>query len=416
MSAEKMGGDPRRSAGGTPVFVDYAPPAPPALLPPARYKLSLLVYCLVYLAVWFADEAGLPQFLTFNGWFSPDLALFLQLALTVFTLTFGTLDAVGEVFTFKRKGKLYGIGAWLKAPRSTWLLRYSNIFAESLAVVVRILEDGFCMFDGRKKSPTEEESQQFQCTNKEHVELRVEHRIDATKMEEYEEWSRKIKGVSARYAHGLVSVMRNEQILPSEGDDEKSIDIGADTKRESMLISTTLLFEDIDSLNEWMLSPRRKVMMAQLNHLLLTPNAERLRLGRVLPDAFTDLFNQQGQAPQKPPKKWKVWWLTLLALFISIKWTGSMLSYYWEFWGLYDEALQRLVSVAVTVFLNSYIIVPLLSLLFEPWMRRKRHEKIETKEPWRLLNEGFERLLWKCMLTLAFYGGCLIAWMVKAYA
>ena len=67
--------------------------------------------------------------------------------MTVFTLIYGGLDVFREAFTFERRGKIYGIGAWLKRPRSTRLDCYSNVFAEALAGIIHILEDGFAMFN-----------------------------------------------------------------------------------------------------------------------------------------------------------------------------------------------------------------------------------------------------------------------------
>ncbi|KAL9189296.1 hypothetical protein ACHAXT_011786 [Thalassiosira profunda] len=417
-------------SAAAPIFVDYVPPdQPPDVRPPARYKLSFIVYCHNVVADIFADKAGLRDFLTFGGWFSPGLALFLQVAIIVCTLVFGTLDAFTRIFTFERRGKLYGVGAWLKRDRSTWLLRYSNVFAETLLCIVRILEDGFAMFNAPKNNKPEE-SRLFQCGNRQPVELRVEHGIDPAKMDEYEQWVQRVEEVSSRYAHGLISVTRNyEQHISvrsgqSEGDsngggasrDIESLGVSADADLDgAVLISTTLRFEDIDALNEWMVSPRRKVLMADLKGMLVVPNAELIRLSRDLPDAFTDLLSLQGRpVPREPPKKWKVWWIAVISRFIAIHWVAAMLNYYFQFWGMDDPSLQRLVSVAASVFLNSYILLPLLSRLFEPWMRRKRHEKVETKEPWKTLNEGFGSLWWKCLLTLTYFGGCFVAWMVKA--
>lgn len=426
------------------LFVDYTPPAAANILPPAKYKLSLIIYCLVYLAVWFADKAGLTTFLRFNGWLSFECAFFLQLAMSVFTLTFGALDVFREAFTCKVHGKLYGVGAWLKQPRSTWLYRYSHVFAEFLAGIIHILEDGFAMFNALPEkrridpmlfhvSPGTEDA-----NNKQLVELRVEHHINVEKLQEYERWQKKIKRVSMRHAHGLVEVIPNEQNLPSVSSSDTSfegngininsvedadngnanINTSKDAESDGVLFSTSLMFEDIDSLNEWMVSPRRKVYMSELKDFLLVPNVERLGMNRDLPDAYTDLVSQQGASvPSKAnlPKKWKVWWLTLISLFISSNWTDHFMAYYYEFWGLNNAHTQllRLVSIGVTVFTNSYIIVPLLLFLFAPWLKRKKHEKIEMKQPWRALNEGLPSLRWKCALTFAFYGGCFITWMVK---
>lgn len=61
----------------------------------------------------------------------------------------------------------------------------------------------------------------------------------------------------------------------------------------------------------------------------------------------------------------------------------------------------------------SYIVNPLLLLLFNNWMKRKQHEMIDEKEPWRTLNEGIAALWVKVVITLLFYGGMLIAWLIQ---
>lgn len=409
--------DESKSTGTT--FVDFTPPADATILPPAKYKSSLLVFCLVYLAAWFAAKAGLPNFLRFHGWLSPNHATFLQLVVTVFTLIYGGLDVFREAFTFKRRGKIYGIGAWLRRPRSTRLDRYSNVFAEALAGIIHILEDGFAMFNA---PPQDEERNRIDPklfpdtprADKQSVELRVEHRIDIEKLNEYEQWRAKIKQVAKQHARGLVS----QGLVSQSAKRDTFEDNRKDDENEGVLFSNSLMFEGVDSLNEWMLSPRRAILMAELRDFLLVPNVERIRMDRDLPDAYTDLVSQQGRSVPtagRGPKKWKVAWLTIISLSLSKIWERHVSRYYLEFWGLNNAhiLLTRLVSIAVCTFLNSYIMVPLLLYIFAPWMIREKHEKMETKEPWRTLNEGLPSMRRKCALTFAFYGGCLITWLVK---
>uniref|UniRef100_A0A7R9ZGE5 Uncharacterized protein n=1 Tax=Pseudictyota dubia TaxID=2749911 RepID=A0A7R9ZGE5_9STRA len=134
-----------------------------------------------------------------------------------------------------------------------------------------------------------------------------------------------------------------------------------------------------------------------------------------MPDAFTDLLVRQGDSvPTLQPKKWKVWWLTLLGLFFTQLWAGAVLPYYFEAWGL-DTAharLRGLVAVLISTFLSSYVLTPLLLFLFSPWVRRKEKEK-DTKQPWKTLNDGIESIWIKVILTVALYGGCLITWLVR---
>ena len=68
--------DSNTDASTVPEFVDYTTPETVKILPPAKYKLTLLISTLVYLAVWFADEVQVVQALMLGGWLSPDAALF----------------------------------------------------------------------------------------------------------------------------------------------------------------------------------------------------------------------------------------------------------------------------------------------------------------------------------------------------
>merc|ERR1712038_531718 len=105
-------------------------------------------------------------------------------------------------------------------------------------------------------------------------------------------------------------------------------------------------------LNEWMVWPRRNVLMDDLQPLLVVPDVVRIRLDRELPDAFTDLMIRQGESvPELPPLKWKVCWLTMVALYVSFTWVSSFTEYYFEFWGLDDAhvRIQALVGVTVTI-------------------------------------------------------------------
>jgi hypothetical protein len=155
--------------------------------------------------------------------------------------------------------------------------------------------------------------------------------------------------------------------------------------------------------------------MKQLSPLLMKPDTVQIQKDRVLPDAFTSLIVAQGQcAPPRPPKKWKVWWLTSLALFVTIRWSRSFMPYYYDFWGLTNPHLQSLVGTAVSTWLNSYVMVPLLLFLFNPWMQRHPDQPDPAHEPWKTLDNGIQSIWIKAFLTFVFYGGCAIAWLVQS--
>lgn len=468
-------------------YVDYTLPETAKILPPAKYKLFLLILVLVYLAVFVTELAGLNEFLLFRGWISPDGALFIFLGILVFVLVYAALDFVVAIFTFHKSddnhGTKYGLGAWLKAPRVTWTYKYSNIFAETLTGIIQILEEGFAMFN----APHDDHQQvpkRFSCPDgKCQKTLRIEHRISSTKIKEYNQWLEKIDAAAKKNAPGLIKVQRpsnddgnnnnietglrvgdddhhhhhmNDLSSSSSHDDGKdggllhsvsltftdidggnnnNIETGLgddhfhnegdlssysshdDGKDDGLLQYVLLTFTDIHSMNEWMLSPRRKVLMDDLKRLLVVPDVVQIRLDRELPDAFTDLLTYQGEfVPKLPPKKWKVWWLTTIALYLSIKWVNHFMSYYYEFWGLNNAhvRLQVFVANVVTVFVNAYIMVPLLLFFFNHWLKRKDAES-NIKEPWRTLNDGFQSIWSKAFLTFLLYGGCVFVWVVKMH-
>ena len=67
-------------SSSTTTFVDYRRPPSIHVLPPSKYKLWLLVFVLVYLAVWVGELANFYEFLRFKGWFSPQMSQFLNLS------------------------------------------------------------------------------------------------------------------------------------------------------------------------------------------------------------------------------------------------------------------------------------------------------------------------------------------------
>mmetsp|Transcript_1612 Transcript_1612/g.3097 ORF Transcript_1612/g.3097 Transcript_1612/m.3097 type:complete len:434 (-) Transcript_1612:51-1352(-) len=400
-------------------FVDYISPPEPPVPPPAKYKLWAIILVLVFFAEWFANEAKVTEALGRSGWLSPTAAFFFTLAIIVFVLVYATLDLVVAVFTITIKGRTFGLGPWLKQPRSEWIHCQENVVAECLSCVISILEDGFKMFDAPttpRGAVPEEEPREFFCPSGDcSVVLKIEHRINPNKMKEYHEWMYKIDKVSARHARGLINV-RKSDIIHEKSFDEETGD--SNSSKDGRLHIICLTFESIDALNEWMASSKRRKLVTELKPLLAEPDIMKVQKDRVLPDAFTDLLIRQGQGiPTLQPKKWKVWWLTLLGLFFTLLWTGAVLPYYFEQWNL-DEAHQQLqgfVAVFIATFLNSYVMTPLLLFLFSNWVRRGEAES-ETREPWRTLNDGFESLWAKALLTVALYGGFVIAWAVRASA
>ncbi|KAL3923449.1 MAG: hypothetical protein SGILL_001649 [Bacillariaceae sp.] len=464
-------------------FVDYRRPPSAKIQPPSKYKLWLLVFVLVYLAVWVSEGANVSEALRLQGWLSPEGAQFLELAIVVLVLTYGALDCVVAAGTITFRDKRYGLGPWLQCGnRIQWIhkTQFSDYFVlEVLKCVIRILEDGFDMFNAaqaavpnrrprkhhymrqalRKESTMSSETENgsdsedqddtsppYTCSSSDcQTVVKIEHRINPNKMIEYHAWQKRIERAASR-ALGLISINRME-IVPEKVDLSEcpDVELGASGQQDTAVVtdsvdrdeqrpiyrtSTTdmstmknanlhtvyITFDNIDSLNDWMISPRRKALMKQLDPLLAVPDQELIQAERAASarDAFTNLIIQQGQSsPAMPPKKWKVWWLTTLALVITIRWVNSFLAYYIEFWGL-DKAhprLRALVTVFVMTFLNSYIMTPFLLFLFNPWILRRSNE-VDERPIWKTLDDGIKSLWLKFLLSFAYYGGCVIAWIV----
>lgn len=400
-------------------FVDYIAPPAANLPPPAKYKLWIIILVLVFFAEWFAAEAKVTEAFARSGWLSPTAAFFFTLAIIVFVLVFATLDLVVVVCTVKINGRSIGLGPWLKQPRSEWIHRQENVFAECLSVIIRILEDGFSIFDAppasssiiREEEPREYSNPSGDCS----VVLKIEHRIDPNKMKEYHEWMQKIDKASARHARGLVD-KQTSKIVHEDTFDLEEGDASESRSTDGRLHMIYLTFENVDYLNEWMSSSKRRKLVKELKPLLAEPDIVKIQKDRILPDAFTDLLIRQGDCiPKLQPKKWKVWFLTLMGLFFTLLWTNAVLPYYFEQWNLNDahKLLQGFVGVSVSTFLSSYVLIPLLLFLFSAWVRRKENEN-ETRQPWKTLNDGIESIWLQAVLTVALYGGFIVAWAVRS--
>lgn len=124
----------------------------------------------------------------------------------------------------------------------------------------------------------------------------------------------------------------------------------ANIKDGDIRFKVRLLFRDMQSLNAWLVCPRRRCLMEELQHYIAKPSAQILQTQREIPDAFTDLATQQGRpTPTRPPKKWKVWWLSTISLFISIKWVPSLLGYYFKFWGIENASPRILDGITLPI-------------------------------------------------------------------
>jgi len=377
-------------------FVDYVSPKK-AILPPAKWKLGILIVSGVYFSFWLQSEAGLVVWMINNLRIHFNLALFIFLWIAVGCLSYGYLDVLSYLVRIKVKDEWYGIVSWLKQPRTQWVHEYNGFLVVCCRVVVTILEDGFSIFNApppqlQKPAVFEQEGDH----NQESL-LRIEVRIQKEKVKEYEAIRDQI--ISSTHLNDNPGVLKIGIENPSLGN-----------------YVILIWFRTIDDLNEFMESPIRQRMVRKIRPLLQTPSRIQLLKERDLPDAFTDLLNPHGQpVPQRPPKKWKVWFLSTLSIYLVVRFTNNALPHYLSEWNLIDvhDRLQTIVTVSINVFLNSYLMTPFVNMIFGLWLvRPARDEEGDLDEPWRTLNDGFRSMWGKAAICLVFYGSLALAWMV----
>lgn len=387
-------------------FVDYIPPTPPLLPPPPKYKLWLIVLILAYILVLLGSGAGIVAGMSKSGWLNTKAALFIYLAIIILVLTYAMTELTMYCCTITIRGTTYGLGAWLKRPRIQWVRctndESRNCILELIACVVIILEDGFQMFnppprivDRYNKKQYDHDETELQNYDEEEpipVVLRIEHHINPKKQKKYSAWRSQL----TKLVHdqpGLFTIISHDTIDVSDDNDES-------------LRVLYLKFTSIEALNVWMHSPTRMVILAKLQPILLAPSVFQLQKDRLLPDTFTDLVTRQGEGvPTLLPKKWKVFWLSTIGLWIVIFLRDMILPHYLEKWGLNDspEWVQIFVELVIAFASNAYVMTPFLMMLFSEWMRRKEDEK-DTEEPWRTLNDGVPYLWQKIVIVAAYCG------------
>jgi len=393
-------------------FTDFIPPTPPSLPPPPKYKLWLVVLILAYLLVWLGNHAGIVEGMSASGLLNLQASLFVYLAIIVLVLTYAMTELVLRCCTVTVRGVSYGLEPWLKRPRIRWVRRNDNNWMlEITACVIIVLEDGFQIFNppprtaiaitdtkGNELTDFEQASIFDHQKDPVSVVLRIEHRINPEKLKKYLAWNARI-GKLVYSQPGLISVTQSTDV---------------DVKGELKVLF--LKFTSIDHLNAWMTSPIRTRMLEKLEPLLLAPSVFQLQRDRLLPDTFTDLLTRQGEGvPKLLPKKWKVWWLSTIGLWVVIFVRDIIVPYYFDRWGLTNtpDWIQTFVQLVIAFFFNAYVVTPFLMMVFSEWVRRKENER-DRKEPWRTLNDGVRWLWLKAMIVAAYCGGCAIAWALNS--
>ena len=362
-------------------FVDYVPPPEKPVPPPAVYKLVLIIATTVCFADWVASEAGLLPFWRQRLSLSPEGALLVFLAMVVFVLVYGTLDLIIlfkiPILTFlfgdgdddndnnnnNTQTHYLGVETWLKQPRTRWIHGYpNNVVMECLATVISTLEDGLDIFKKEdivappavKQFEDDVESSDDDENNRKRgrdILLRIESLVKPDHRQDYIRWRERLLRLGARPGMKKVDYHTTTPSSSSSSlDEENNLN---DIEKEPHLFVTHILFDSVEALNDFMASPFRERMLRKLQPLLEAPPALQLCQQRCLADAFTDLCHGQS-VPKRNPKKWKVWILTTLSLWIVLQFTHTRLPPYLEAWGLVPQAHPR-AAAAVGIFNNVFL-------------------------------------------------------------
>ena len=231
-----------------------------------------------------------------------------------------------------------------------------------------------------------------------------------------------MSALQSRY-EGFVSV---RVIEPAQQDRSASALLSgeeADCDWGDGLYGVVFRFDTLPHLQAWVVSSEREAMMLKLRPFIdaaepsggRAPDGQPLQQRRShrIPDSFTDLLVPQGQAaPSRPPPKWKVTFLTTLALFLVVWALAKTMPRHYERWGIVPgSAGFYLADTAFSTFVNSYAAAPFITLTFGHWLREPR--PVSLQQPWKSLDAGLSSTRSQVGVVLAFFGGCLLRWLLE---
>jgi antibiotic biosynthesis monooxygenase (ABM) superfamily enzyme len=113
----------------------------------------------------------------------------------------------------------------------------------------------------------------------------------------------------------------------------------------------------------WMASDQRIRLVAQIDELLddgTTPDVRTV-------DGWEGWFVSPGYAPPAPPRRWKIALITIAALYPIV--LGSILALR-ALTGGFPLPLALLVTMALTIPLMTWVIMPALTVRLGGWLRR----------------------------------------------
>lgn len=113
----------------------------------------------------------------------------------------------------------------------------------------------------------------------------------------------------------------------------------------------------------WMDSEQRRRLVAQIDELLDDHTSAEVRSV----DGWEGWFVTPGYAPPVPPQRWKMAVITLGALYPLVLMLSTVLR---PLIGAWPLPVGLLLSLALTVTLMTWVVMPMLTTRLGPWLRR----------------------------------------------
>ena len=229
----------------------------------------------------------------------------------------------------------------------------------------------------------------------------IRHHVRWECVDEYHDWLELMVKAMQGF-DGFLSLRR----LPTDPADDDDDD-------DATVQACLFRFASLPTLHAWLYSAERGRMLAQLAPLLHSPSLVVAARDRRLPDAFTDVLASHGKgAPLRPPPKWKVVLLILPALF-SVVWPCSLkLPAVYDACGITSPVARAPLGSFVTVFLNTYFSLPLVTRLCGHWLHRPRPAHTDA-QPWRSLDQGFRTQRSRLAMAILYFAPLTVAWVLR---
>ena len=172
----------------------------------------------------------------------------------------------------------------------------------------------------------------------------ISHAVKPNKKQEYEQWLRDVSAVAQQFeGHCGVNFIRPQDAESSE-------------------YAIILKFDSYKNLKQWMNSPIRERWIEKAQPLVQRDEDIQILTG------FETWFTLPGRLVQRPPKRYKMAILTSIAVFVVAQLLGYAIGPWLQFMPTF---LRALISVTLTVFLLTYVVMPRVTRLFYGWLYPK---------------------------------------------